>query len=118
MAKDKVKISSNEVDRSAPLYANPGDPKSETIDPRELRYSGLVSKPKFSFGNLVGSGEDEREPEEPEDPISKYIPKLSDITIVSETFDYSTTPVTIKLKLKITDSTGQVVTGIKARVPK
>lgn len=117
MTKAKVKISSNEVDSNSPLYANPGDPKSATIDPRELRYAGLVSKPRFSFGDLAGSDVGGDDPEEPEDPISKYIPKLSDISIVSETFDYSTTPVTIKLKLKIIDSTGAVVTGIKARVP-
>ena len=115
MAKDKVKISKNEVDSNPPLFAAFGDPRTETIDPRELRYSNLVSKAAFAFG--VGQ-EEFNDPGDPEEPsLSKLLPQLSDISIVSEEFDYSTTPATIKLKLKITDSTGEIVKGIRGRVP-
>lgn len=119
MAKDKVKISNNQVDLNAPLFANPGDPISQTIDPRELRYLGNAVKKGFLFAGTPGSGDGGDDPGDPgPDPRSKYLPQLSDISIVSETFDTTTTPVTIKLKLKIKDSTGEVIKGIRVRVPK
>lgn len=118
MAKDKIKISRNEVDRSPSLYANPADPRSYTIDPAELRYGSIVIRPQFSFGGIVGGNGGEDDPGDGDTNISKYLPQLGDISIVSEELDYSTSPVTIKLKLKIIDRTGAVITGIKGRVPK
>lgn len=115
MAKDKVKISKNEVDSNPPLYAAFGDPRTQSIDPREIRYSNLVGKAAFSFAYAPEEFYDPEDPEEPK--LSKLLPQLSDISIVSEEFDYSTTPATIKLKLKITDSTDEIVKGIRGRIP-
>ena len=117
MAKEKIKISKNQVDKNPPLFANPADPRSLTIDPSELKYSNLISREMFAFGQMPGASLIE-DPEDPERPgIEKYIPQLGDISIVSEEFDYTTTPVTIKLKLKIVDSTGATVKGIRGRIP-
>lgn len=115
MAKSKVKISKNEVDSNPPLVGAFGDPRTFTIDPRELKYSNVVGKAAFAFQGFTAEYD---EPDDPDTPsLSKLLPQLSDISIVSETFDYSTTPATIKLKLKILDSTGEVVKGIRGRIP-
>jgi len=117
MAKEKIKISKNEVDKNPPLYVNYGDPRAATIDPNELSYADAVKRRQFLFSQMPGTTEPE-EPEEPEDPsISKYIPQLSDIFIESEEFDYTTTPVTVRLKLKIFDRTDAVIKGIRVQVP-
>ena len=50
--------------------------------------------------------------------ISGLIPKLEDITIKSMVLDYSTNPVSVKLVLRIKNSTGYPVVGIAGRVPK
>jgi hypothetical protein len=116
MATENKKISKNEVDKNPPLFATYGDPRTSTIDPTELRYSNSVGRAAFSFSGL-GGDIDGGDDGEDEDSISKYLPQLSDISIVSEEFDYTTVPATIKLKLKIVDRTDAVIKGIRGRVP-
>lgn len=118
MAKDKIKISRNEVDKNPPLFANPADPKTFTIDPSELRYSNLISKNPFAFSGMPGGSDDGDDSGDGDTNISRYLPQIGDISIISEELDYSTSPATIKLKLKVVDRTGAVVKGIKGRVPK
>ena len=117
MATDNKKISKNEVDKNPPLFATYGDPRTSTIDPTELRYSNSVGRAAFAFGGLGGDFDGSDDGGDDDDSISKYIPQLSDISIVSEEFDYSTVPATIKLKLKIVDRTDAVIKGIRGRIP-
>jgi hypothetical protein len=117
MATDKKKISKNEVDKNPPLFATYGDPRTSTIDPTELRYSNSLGRAAFSFNGLPGGSDGGDDGGEEDPSISKYLPQLSDISIVSEEFDYSTVPATIKLKLKIIDRTDSVIKGIRGRIP-
>ena len=117
MATNNKKISKNEVDKNPPLFATYGDPRTSTIDPTELRYSNSVGRAAFLFSGLPGESDGDDGDGDDDTSISKYIPQLSDISIVSEEFDYSTVPATIKLKLKIVDRTDSVIKGIRGRVP-
>jgi hypothetical protein len=116
MATENKKISKNEVDKNPPLFATYGDPRTSTIDPTELRYSNSVGRAAFAFRGL-GDFEGGDDGGDEDGSISKYLPQLSDISIVSEEFDYSTVPATIKLKLKIVDRTDAVIKGIRGRIP-
>lgn len=116
----KRKISSNEVDDAAPMVGVTGDPIALTIDPNKIRWGNSIITSGSLFGRTPGlffGGDDGGS--NPGDPgsISKYLPQLSDISIVSETVDYSTMPPTIKLKLKIVNRTGSAISGIRAKVP-
>ena len=118
------KLSSNQIDQSPLLFGYEGDPKAFVIDPSAIRLkkgsvdaiTGVLSSGSavFSTGFTV-AGEEEGSVDE---SIANLLPKLEDISIKSMVLDYSTNPVSVKLILKIKNSTGYTVKGISGRVPK
>jgi hypothetical protein len=48
--------------------------------------------------------------------LSLLTPQLGDIKIVSQTVNYSTTPPTVDVVIKVKNSTNNIVKGINARV--
>lgn len=118
------KISSSQVDQTAYLFGVNGDPKALAIDPSAVRLvSGALTGVRSSLSSgtsqyfsasFIGS-----EGEEIVDEVlAKLLPKPEDISIKSMTLDYTTKPVSVKLVLRIKNSTGYPVKGISGRVPK
>lgn len=117
------KKSSNQIDQAAPLFGVDTDPKALAIDPSAIRLvSGTIKGTATSIGSGTAryfSTEFKSEAEEfEESSISNLIPKLEDISIKSMVLDYTTKPVSVKLILRIKNSTGYPVVGISGRVPK
>jgi len=126
------KISSNQVDQNAPIFMLEDDPRILTMDPNKIRIvsgkssnlgvisvggnpldagSGIVITP-----NPDGSTPGGVLPGSPGE-IASLLPKLEDISIKSEVLDYSTNPPTVKLTLRIKNTTGYPVAGINVRMP-
>jgi hypothetical protein len=123
MASIESKKSSSQIDQSPYLFGFETDAKALSVDKSAIRLvSGTLqnlrtslssgSNQFFSTGFVVGAEE------EVEGSISYLIPKLEDIAIKSMVLDYSTNPVSVKLVLRIKNSTGYPVVGISGRVPK
>lgn len=117
------KTSSNQVDQAPTMFGFEGDPKTYGIDPANIRIvtstknliAGGVSSASSIFStSFVGAGEEINVDES----IANLLPKLEDISIKSMVLDYSTNPVSVKLILKIKNSTGYPVKGISGRIPK
>jgi hypothetical protein len=118
------KVSSNQVDQSPSMFGFVGDAKSLAIDPASIRLVAATKGPivgalssgstTFSTGFIVGASEETNVDES----IAALLPKLEDISIKSMVLDYSTNPVSVKLILKIKNSTGYPVKGISGRIPK
>lgn len=124
MTQVNKKISSNQVDQTAYLFGIDSDPKALAIDPATIRLvggslqgfiSGLASGTSQYFSTSFTSSEGE---EIVDEGLANLLPKLEDISIKSMVLDYSTTPVSVKLILRIKNSTGYPVKGISGRVPK
>jgi len=123
MSSVKYKKSSNQIDQAASLFGVDTDPKALAIDPSAIRIvSGTLKGTATAIGSGTSqffSGQFTTEAQEfSEDSISKLVPKLEDITIKSMVLDYTTKPVSVKLILRIKNSTGYPVIGISGRVPK
>lgn len=116
------KKSSNQIDQAPYLFGVSSDPKALTIDPSAIR---LVTGSIKSVSATIGSGTSQffssefsvEGEEEPEESIANLLPKLEDISIKSMVLDYTTTPVSVKLILRVKNSTGYTVKGISGRVP-
>jgi|LauGreDrversion4_2_1035121.scaffolds.fasta_scaffold459393_1 hypothetical protein len=123
MASIESKKSSNQIDQSPYLFGLDTDAKALSLDKSVIRLvsgtannliTGLSSgSGQFFSTNFTVTGE-----EETENSIAYLIPKLEDITIKSMVLDYSTNPVSVKLILRVKNSTGYPVAGISGRVPK
>lgn len=116
----KKKISKNQIDKNPPLYGIPGDSKILEIDPAEIRIAGYNIKSSLSLGFNPGQfddGYDDNGSIFTDPTLANLLPKIEDISIYSEEIDYSTTPATVKLTLKIKNSTGYSIKGIKGRRP-
>lgn len=123
MASIESKKSSNQIDQSPYLFGLDTDAKALSLDKSVIRLvsgttnnliTGLSSgSGQFFSTNFVVAAE-----EETDNSIAYLIPKLEDITIKSMVLDYSTNPVSVKLILRIKNSTGYPVAGISGRVPK
>lgn len=123
MASIKSKKSSNQIDQAPYLFGLETDAKALSIDRSAIRIVsgasgnlivGLSSGSGQSFSSAFTVGAEE----EIEGSIAHLIPKLEDITIKSMILDYSTNPVSVKLVLRIKNSTGYPVAGISGRIPK
>lgn len=117
------KKSSNQIDQSPVMFGYQNDPKTYAIDKSAIRIVGgasdfLVSKISSGFGIFSTGFIVEAEEGSEDGSISNLIPKLEDIKIKSMVLDYSTNPVSVKLILRIKNSTGYTVKGISGRVPK
>lgn len=114
---EKKKISKNQIDKNPTLFGVPGDPKVLDIDPTEIRFMNVTSPNNFALGYGAGWGDDPGDGIGDPPSLAKLLPQLSDISIYQETIDNSTTPATVKLVLRIRNSTGYNVLGIRGRRP-
>ena len=129
MATDK--ISTGKVDEAAPLAANEGSPFIADIDPSKIRiFTGTVTgTPGYILGGFSGSssgdpytvsgvGEFDAAATaaaaiNPLHEISALTPQLGDISIKSQEVDWTTTPPTVKVVLRVKNSTGKDVISLK-----
>lgn len=123
MAAINNKKSSSQIDQVSYLFGVNTDPKALAIDPSAIRLvSGAIQgiQTGIDSGTLqyFSSGFTVAGEEVVDETIANLIPKLEDISIKSMSLDYTTTPVSVKLVLRIKNSTGYPVAGIAGRVPK
>lgn len=125
------KVSTGKIDKAAPLAANEGSPYLEDIDQSGIRFfnGNLSGTPQYLLGGFAGSsagdpysfsGEGVFDPEataaaatDPSKLTSLLIPQLGDISIKSQEVDWTTTPPTVKVVLRVKNSTGKDVIGLK-----
>jgi len=115
------------IKRPNPVFVKEGADVLADLDERDVRIVGADKKKTFlnslggyssySSGNTSGDVN-------PFDPgpgvkareISLLTPQIGDVTIVSRTVNYSTTPPTVDVLVKVKNSTNAVVKGINARI--
>ena len=128
------KISTGKVDEAAPLAANEGSPFIADIDPSKIRvFTGTIAgTPEYLLGGFAGSssgnpysigGEGTLDKEATDAARAAYVdpaqvrslltPQLGDISIKSQEVDWTTTPPTVKVVLRVKNSTGREVVGLK-----
>jgi hypothetical protein len=110
--------------RPNPIFVKQGADVLADLDERDVRIVGADTKKTFlnslggysnySSGNSSGvvsvfDGADFGE-------LNILMPQLGDISVVSQSINYTTTPPTVDVVLKIKNSTKQVVKGISARL--
>jgi hypothetical protein len=110
--------------RPNPIFVKQGADVLADLDERDVRIVGADTKKTFlnslggysnySSGNSSGvvsvfDGADFGE-------LNVLMPHLGDISVVSQSINYATTPPTVDVVLKIKNSTKQVVKGISARL--
>lgn len=122
----KEKISSSQIDKNDSLFLLPGDKALQDADQNIVRpISGSVlNKFKDLYGYSSSYGNQDTDvvyipPEDPEVPgeIAALLPQLGDITIKSQTVNYNTNPPTVTVVLKIKNSTGKAIIGMKGKKP-
>lgn len=113
--------------RPNPIFVKQGADVLADLDERDVRVVGADTKKSFltslggysnyTSGNTSGTvegadpGFDVRLKE-----VSLLTPQIGDVTIVSRTINYSTTPPTVDVLIKVKNSTNAAVKGINARV--
>ena len=123
MASIESKKSSNQIDQSPYLFGLDTDAKALSLDKTVIRLvsgtpSSLITGLSSGSGQFFSTNFVVPAEEVTDNSIAYLIPKLEDITIKSMVLDYSTNPVSVKLILRIKNSTGYPVAGISGRVPK
>jgi hypothetical protein len=123
MASIESKKSSNQIDQSPYLFGLDTDAKALSLDKSVIRLvsgtpSSLITGLSSGSGQFFSTNFVVPAEEVTDNSIAYLIPKLEDITIKSMVLDYSTNPVSVKLILRIKNSTGYPVAGISGRVPK
>jgi hypothetical protein len=114
--------------RPNPVFVKQGADVLADLDERDVKIVGADTKKTFltslggytnyTSGNTAGtvSGEQTTITDPDFQALSLLTPQLGDITIVSQTINYSTTPPTVDVVIKVKNSTNAVVKGINARV--
>ena len=113
--------------RPNPIFVKQGADVLADIDERDVRIVGADTKKTFltslggysnyTSGNtsgvveVVDPGVDVKLKQ-----VSLLTPQIGDVTIVSRTINYSTTPPTVDVLIKVKNSTNAVVKGINARI--
>jgi hypothetical protein len=110
--------------RPNPIFVKQGADVLADLDERDVRVVGADAKKTFltslggysnySSGNSSGVVTGFDGPSSAE--LNILMPQLGDISIVSQSINYSTMPPTVDVVLKIKNSTNQVVNGIAARL--
>jgi hypothetical protein len=114
--------------RPNPIFVKQGADVLADLDERDVRIVGADTKKTFltslggysnytsgstsgvvKFEEAVVVGTDFQS-------LSLLTPQLGDIKIVSQTVNYSTTPPTVDVVIKVKNSTNNIVKGINARV--
>lgn len=114
--------------RPNPIFVKEGADVLVDLDERDVRIVGADNKKTFvtalggysnyTSGNTSGAveGKQTNIPGPGFQELSKLTPQLGDISIVSQKVNYSTTPPTVDVIIKVKNSTDTVVKGINARV--
>ena len=113
--------------RPNPVFVKQGADVLADLDERDVVIVGSDTKKTFltnlggysnyTSGNTAGVVEPGSAQTNPElAKISLLTPQIGDISIVSRTVNYSTTPPTVDVVVKVKNSTNTVVKGINARV--
>jgi hypothetical protein len=113
--------------RPNPVFVKQGADVLADLDERDVVIVGADTKKTFltnlggysnyTSGNTIGvveTGSGQTNPELAK--ISLLTPQIGDISIVSRTINYSTTPPTVDVVIKVKNSTNAVVKGINARI--
>jgi hypothetical protein len=110
--------------RPNPIFVKQGADVLADLDERDVRVVGADTKKTFltslggysnyTSGNSSGVVTGFDGPGSAE--LNILMPQLGDISIVSQSINYSTMPPTVDVVLKIKNSTNQVVNGIAARL--
>jgi hypothetical protein len=114
--------------RPNPIFVKQGADVLADVDERDVRIVGADTKKTFltalgGYSNYTsGNTSGVVKVEEPVvtgtdfQALSLLTPQLGDISIVSQTVNYSTTPPTVDVVIKVKNSTNNIVKGINARV--
>jgi len=113
--------------RPNPIFVTQGSDILADLDERDVRIVGGDVKKTFStnmggYSNYSsGNTSGEVNPFEPgadvkAREISLLTPQIGDVVIVSRTINYSTTPPSVDVLVKVKNSTNAVVKGINARI--
>ena len=114
--------------RPNPVFVKQGADVLADLDERDVRVVGADTKKTFltslggyanyTSGNASGVVKSEEEVKVKTDfeALSKLTPQLGDMSIVSQTVNYATTPPTVDVIIKVKNSTDNVVKGINARI--
>jgi len=116
--------------RPNPLFVKQGADVLADLDERDVKVVGAETKKTFlttmggysnyTSGNASGvtteTNETGNQVNSKLATISLLTPQIGDISIVSKTINYSTTPPTVDVVVKVKNSTNAIVKGINARV--
>lgn len=116
--------------RPNPIFVKQGADVQAEVDDRDVRVVGADTKKTFltalggysnyTSGNASGTVTKDEVKTQTDgqsfQSLSSLIPQLGDMSIVSQTINYSTKPPTIDIIMKVKNSTGAIVKGINARV--
>ena len=114
--------------RPNPIFVKQGADVLVDLDERDVKIVGADTKKTFlnslggyssyTSGNTSGVVNSDNPPV----PVTNFqalsllTPQLGDISIVSQTLNYTTTPPTVDVVIKIKNSTNSSVKGINARI--
>lgn len=116
------------TNRPNPIFVKQGADVLAEVDDRDVRVVGADTKKTFvtalggytnyTSGNTAGAVTGEQTTIVSPDfrALSILTPQLGDISIVSQTINYATTPPTVDVVIKVKNSTGAIVKGLNARV--
>jgi hypothetical protein len=114
--------------RPNPIFVKQGADVLAEVDDRDVRVVAADTKKtlltslggytNYTSGNTSGAvtGEQTTITDPDFQALSLLTPQLGDISIVSQTINYSTTPPTVDVVIKVKNSTNAIVKGINARV--
>jgi hypothetical protein len=122
----REKISSSQIDKNDTLFLLPGDKAIQDADQNIVRtIDGKVLdkfKEAYGYSSIYGNQDTDVIYIPPDDPgvggeIAALLPQLGDISIKSQTVNYNTNPPTVTVVLKIKNSTGKTIIGMKGKKP-
>jgi len=113
--------------RPNPVFVKQGADVLVDLDERDVVIVGADTKKTFltnlggysnyTSGNTSGVVDPGNEQGNPQlAKVSLLTPQIGDISIVSQTLNYSTKPPTVDVIIKVKNSTNAVVKGINARI--
>lgn len=114
--------------RKNPIFVPEGSAVLADIDERDVvivtgfakKYvnalGGYSDYPSGNSGNVVVPGKSEGSQGSQGSGLGNLIPQLGDISILSQTVNYSTTPPTVDVIFRVKNSTNSIIKGMKALV--
>jgi hypothetical protein len=114
--------------RPNPVFVKQGADVLADLDERDVRVVGADTKKtlltslggysNYTSGSTSGAVKAEQAVPIKTDfeSLSLLTPQLGDMSIISQTVNYSTTPPTVDVVIKVKNSTNNIVKGINARI--